>query len=115
MKKFSIRALSLILCLAMLVGYIVLPDVPAVQAETERTTTTTTATNPNLITNGTFEKVLADGTVQPNIEGWGLASSKVWSVAADPDKANNFVLELADNSTTASGSAVFTFTPEVGL
>ena len=50
MKKLSIRAISLLLCVAMLVGYIVLPDVPTVQAEAEVTTTV----GPNLITNGTF-------------------------------------------------------------
>ena len=50
MKKMSIRAISLLLCVAMLVGYIVLPDMPAAQAESEIITTTV----PELIENGTF-------------------------------------------------------------
>ena len=55
MKKLSIRAIALVLCLAMVAGYIVLPDAPAAKAETA-----TTTTNPNLVENGTLETTLAD-------------------------------------------------------
>jgi hypothetical protein len=98
MKKFSIRALSLVLCLAMLVGYIVLPDVPAVLAETEVVETTT---NPNLVTNGTFETVLPDGTVQVNKAGWNSVTGMA-SIVAEEGNANNYVAQIADNSDTST-------------
>jgi len=98
MKKFSIRVLSLVLCLAMLVGYIVLPDVPAAQAETEAVETTT---NPNLVTNGTFETVLSDGTVQANKDGWNLVAGMA-SIVAEEGNANNYVAQIADNSDTST-------------
>ena len=92
MKKFSIRTISLILCLAMLVGYIVLPDAPAVKAETA-------ISNPNLVENGTFETQLADGTVQANKEGWGYMNGDA-SVVAEEGNANNYVARIVDSKST---------------
>ena len=48
MKNFWKRGISLLLVVCTLVGYIVLPDVPAAKADT------TTTVGPNLIANGTF-------------------------------------------------------------
>jgi len=92
MKKISIRTVSLILCLAMLVGYIVLPEAPAANAET-------VITNPNLVENGTFETQLGDGTVQANKDGWGYMSGDA-SVVAEEGNENNYVARIADNKST---------------
>jgi len=74
MKKLSIRAISLVLCVAMLVGYIVLPDMPAAQAETEVTTTV----GPNLIANGTFGGQGSSVTTYPKMAmpaGWAIGGN----------------------------------------
>ena len=90
MKKLSIRAIALVLCLAMVAGYIVLPDAPAAKAETA------TTTNPNLVENGTFETTLADGTVQVNKTGWnGVAGDA--SIVAEEGNEKNYVARMVDN------------------
>ena len=94
MKKFSIRTISLILCLAMLVGYIVLPDVPAVKAETA-------ISNPNVVENGTFETTLADGTVEANKAGWGSLSGDA-SLVLEEGKDDNYVAQIVDNKADGS-------------
>ncbi len=70
----------------------------------------TTPVTGNMIANGTFEK---NGEI--NMEGWtNLPTAKSWSVVADPDKAGNFILQLADVYTDAGGYIYYTLEPAVG-
>jgi len=95
MNKTWKRSISLLLVLCTLVGYIVLPDVPAAKAETE-----TVTTSPNLVVNGTFETQLPDGTVQANTQGWSQLDG-IWSVVAEEGKPNNYVAKVEDTSSTS--------------
>ena len=108
MKNFWKRSISLLLVLCTLVGYIVLPDVPAAKAETE-----TEATNPNLVENGTFETHLADDTVKANTTGWGNMSG-FWSVVAEEGKENNYVAKVADTSASSGRYIYYGFSVEPG-
>ena len=70
----------------------------------------TTPVTGNLISNGTF------GTNAADVSGWnGLDTSKVFSVIADPDKAENFILKMVDESTTSGGYIYPTIEAAVGV
>ena len=108
MKNFWKRSISLLLVACTLVGYIVLPDVPAAKAETE-----TVTTNPNLVANGTFETTLADGTVQANKDGWGYVAGMA-SIVAEEGKEGNYVAQIADNSDASTKYIYYEVTAEPG-
>jgi len=94
MNKTWKRSISLLLILCTLVGYIVLPDVPAAQAEVQSQAATAT----NLVENGTFEKE-SNGTVEADITGWSNISG-IWSIVAEEGKEGNYVAKVADDSAT---------------
>ena len=108
MKNLWKRSISLLLVACTLVGYIVLPDVPAAKAETE-----TVTTNPNLVANGTFETTLADGTVQANKDGWGYVAGMA-SIVAEEGKEGNYVAQIADNSDASTKYIYYEVTAEPG-
>jgi len=102
------RSISLLLVLCTLVGYIVLPEVPSANAETESVSTT----SPNLVANGTFEAQSGD-TVQANKDGWG-GLTDIWSVVPEEGKENNYVAQVVDGSATAGKYIFYSFPVEAG-
>ena len=115
MKKLSIRAISLLLCVAMLVGYVVLPDVPAVQAEAEVTTTV----GPNLITNGTFGGQSSSVVTYPKMAmpaGWAMGGNTntpdiVYLQVANADVYDGqYAMKLVDSVADKAISAYETLT-----
>jgi len=109
MNRIWKRGISLLLVVCTLVGYIVLPEVPAAKAEVQSQEVTAT----NVITNGTFEKQLSDGTVQGNVAGW-QGVEDIWTIAAEEGNESNYVAKVDDNSSTGGRYIYYRTTVEPG-
>jgi len=109
MKKFSIRAISLILCMAIILGYALIPGtlsalIPAAKAATGSTGTV----GANLIANGTFEPEYSNGKPVANTaEGWTNKATDTWSFIKDPDDSSNYVAYIVDDNVKTMGGHIY--------